>query len=97
MGGYCTEKQRTPISGGKLVGVLVCGRKDMSPDLACASAKWNPRKNRLPKMSQDAFLWVSAIMTFGNPAATARSKLVRRRAVKQKPHRPLTIDEVGLC
>ena len=42
------EKQRTPTSGRKLAGVLVCGRKDMSPDLAFSSAKWNPRKNRLP-------------------------------------------------
>ncbi len=49
------EKQRTPTSGRKLAGVLVCGRKDMSPDLAFSSAKWNPRKNRLPKMPQDAF------------------------------------------
>jgi hypothetical protein len=49
------RKQRTPTSGGKLVGVLVCGGEDMRPDLAFSSTKWNPRKNRLLKMPQDAF------------------------------------------
>src|SRR4029077_19888222 len=48
------EKQRTPTSGRKLAGVLVCGRKDMSPALAFSGAKWIPRENRLPKMRQDA-------------------------------------------
>ena len=41
------RKERTPTSGGKLVGVQVCGSEDMSPDLAFSSTKWTPRKNRL--------------------------------------------------
>jgi len=47
------NKERLPA--GELIGVLVCGPEDMRPDLASASAKWNPRKNRLLKMPQDAF------------------------------------------
>jgi hypothetical protein len=49
------RKRRTPTSGGKLAGVQVCGLEDMPPDLASASAEWNSRKNRLPKLPQDAF------------------------------------------
>ena len=49
------RKERTPTSGGKLVGVQVCGPEDMPPDLASASAKWKVPQNRLPKMPQDPF------------------------------------------
>jgi hypothetical protein len=49
------RNERTPTSGGKLVGVLVCDGEDMRPDLASSSAKWNPPKNRLPKMPKDMF------------------------------------------
>jgi hypothetical protein len=52
---HLPRKQRTPTSGGKLVGVQVCGGEDMRPDLASASAKWNPRKTRPPKIPQDSF------------------------------------------
>jgi len=52
---YLPRKQRTPTSGGKLVGVQLCGAEDMRPDLVFSTAKWNPRKNRLPKMPQAAF------------------------------------------
>jgi hypothetical protein len=43
----------------------------MSPDLTFSSAKWNPRKNRLPKMPQDAFCVGIRYHAFGNPAAIA--------------------------
>jgi hypothetical protein len=33
------RKERTPTSGGKLVGVQICVPEDMPPDLASASAK----------------------------------------------------------
>jgi hypothetical protein len=48
-------KQRTPASGGKLAGVQVCGSEDMLPDLASASAKWNPRKIDLRKRPRRVF------------------------------------------
>jgi hypothetical protein len=38
----------------------------------------------LLKCPRMRFLWVSAIMAFGNPAAITRSKLVRRRGDKNK-------------
>ena len=50
---YCPEnKERQP--GGEASRRLVFGGEDMRPDLAFSSAKWNSRKNRLPKMPQDA-------------------------------------------
>jgi len=58
---HLPRKQRTPTSGGKLVGVQVCGGEDMRPDLAFSSTKWKPRKNRLLKMPQDAFSVGAAI------------------------------------
>jgi hypothetical protein len=43
-----------------------CGIDVVDP--ASASAKWNPRKIGFLKCLGTRFLWVSAIMTFGNPA-----------------------------
>jgi hypothetical protein len=50
----------------------------MSLDLAFSSAKWKPRKNRLPKMPQDAFSVGVRYHAFGNPATITRVKLERQ-------------------
>jgi hypothetical protein len=67
---------------GKLAGVLVCGGKDISADLAFSSAKWNPRINRLPKCPRTRFLWAPAIMSFGNLAAIAGVEVVAEVTAK---------------
>ena len=79
------RNERTPTSGGKLVGVLVCDGEDMRPDLASSRAKWNPPKNRLPKMPKDTF---SVGVRYHDPTGKARALRTEiRRRIRKLPVR----------
>jgi hypothetical protein len=51
----CPEKQRTPTSGGKLVGALRLRRGGYATRLCFFKREMKPALNRLPKIPQDAF------------------------------------------
>src|SRR5260221_1069091 len=53
------RQKRTPTSGGKLVGVLVCGGRGCDPTLLFLTRNGRRAKNRLFKKHKKRLLWVS--------------------------------------
>jgi len=59
------RQKRTPTSGGKLVGVLVCGGRICDPTLLFQARSGSRVKIGFLKCHRTRFLWVSAIMLSG--------------------------------